>query len=131
MKWFDEIIVGSQVQPDDPVLDGVSRGNYDYTIGFLFCLQFFEQIQSIAIWKSDIQQYAVIIKGFNHGESRFIILCRFAQVILSLKVGHHAFQQFWFIFYDQDFHPAILENIMKESEENLNPLKNHPNLNLP
>src|ERR1700731_1257764 len=54
-KWFDEVIIGSLVEPFDSVLDRVTRGKYQHRSLQSALSQSGEHLEPVATWKHEIQ----------------------------------------------------------------------------
>jgi hypothetical protein len=81
-KWFGEVIVGSEIQAADPVLEGVSRAENKDRLVKASGPPFPQQVEAVAVRQPKIQNNGVV------GALRQRILGRFASSHPSPRIGH-------------------------------------------
>src|SRR5690606_34684325 len=104
VEGFREVVVGTQVQPLDPVVQGVLCRYDQNTRLHPLCLHELDQLQAVAVGEHEIQNYAVILEGNNLVTRLVYGVTRFADVAFPAQERFHVPGQLQVVFDEENFH---------------------------
>ena len=107
MERLGQVVVGSQLQPADLVVERVARRDDDDPRTQSAALELLEQFQPAAVRQHDVQQDAVVVVGCDLVEPRGVIGRLLDHVLLPAQRLRHDLPKGGFVLDDQNLHNPI------------------------
>ncbi len=107
-KRFGEVIIGTQVESGDLIVDGTAGGDENESGIFPAFLGFFQKLKPAGIRQADVEQDEVIRVDEDFFRCAFTAESHIAMISLLGKEDLDLVGKLAFVFYDQYFHPLMV-----------------------
>ena len=122
IERFDEVVVGTQVEAENAVRDGIARGHHQHRDVAAATTQFLEQGDTIEQGQSQIEQQQAIAARVQRRACGATVTHPIDDETREFQATHHARPDHGVVFSQEKFHAAIIPVSSDEKKAGRTPL---------